>query len=685
MKASDSLPRIAVSGSKAAGAGQMAGHDSVTSLPSLSHGRHPSSAPSSNSQYRSKPIIPETGVNVQTSLQGESTPLPSEWTQKQLEMAEEVKRTKVQWENEIARHILSLYASTTALRNLKESNSLLDFVGEKVNKHQQENTIKTSVPSFSQQHGDTMEDVEEGEYGYEDDAGHHDGAEVDKAAAAAKDGLKKKKRKKKKKKKKIVEEDSTPNLSVSHSRLQKQSLVDEILGKINNYANISNQKDEYRVTNTIVARNGQIITVRGSPRCYPIWFTSTGDVYADWTRLPGRRHLQAHLSSLYERAHYKEYLQILETIIIELFRLKKYGPQEFGVGSFGISSYTQDFSKDVGSNRKKKKALGHSGTHSRHAMDKRSQQRWIDKVIVDNVSQDVIQDINQHMDPKSAFSTTSGTFPTIPEEDEAQRNPTGGTDGDDLTLEDVVELFQQLIFTTLAIVVVCIEKNMFEIAISFLNRAEQFCANKEVLERGSVRKFFKAHVCNAMAYYFYKRKKLLAAQEYVNRAMETFEVVQDFEGVGTCLLHLGAIFTNLTKFKEAHKIMYQFLAMVESGRLSTLNASPKQLCMVSVAYHNLAVVQLKMDTSDLACKSSQNARKIARLCLSHSNRYIETFQFTHKVAISDMKYDLSTRDCDDYTQEQLQVIKELSEALFAIDADVLKQPDGQGGEVSFSL
>ena len=57
--------------------------------------------------------------------------------------------------------------------------------------------------------------------------------------------------------------------------------------------------------------------------------------------------------------------------------------------------------------------------------------------------------------------------------------------------------------------------------------------------------------------------------------------------------------------------------MVEDGRLSFESATPKQLCLVAISYHNLAVVQLKMLVPDLACKNSQNARKIARLCLSY--------------------------------------------------------------------
>lgn len=104
--------------------------------------------------------------------------------------------------------------------------------------------------------------------------------------------------------------------------------------------------------------------------------------------------------------------------------------------------------------------------------------------------------------------------------------------------------------------------------------------------------------------------------------------------------------------------------MVEYGRLATENTTPKQLCMVAIAHHNLAVVQLKLLMPDLACKSSQNARKIARLCLSYSNRWVSIFQYTHEIAIADLKYDLAGKFAKDLTAEQIQLIKELSAALF---------------------
>lgn len=492
---------------------------------------------------------------------------------------------------------------------MKESRSLLDFVGEGEAEHYH-HAITNRVPGFDEP--PPPQPVQE-------------------------------KRKKAKKGKRVKHKEQGAAADDGH----KVALIDEILSKIDNYADLSSEKNVYRVTNTIRTRDGTEIVVRGTPRCFPIWFTATGDVYANWTKLPGRRHLQAHLSALYEHGFYKEYLLILETVLIELFRLAVHGPQTFGIGSFGLSS------RDVQSNTNsstKKATKGSSSTAG--------QQAWIDSLLAQS----------RHLVAPRSFD----------EDDDAE------TEGE-LSIEDITLLFQQLIMTTLAIVVLCIEKKQFEAAMRFIHKAEAHCGNIELLPVAAVRRYHKGYVCDAMAYYFFKRRKLLAAKEYAERAMAVFEQTRDYEGVGACLLHIAAVQSGLSLFKDAHRVLYQFLAMVESGRLSMVAASPKQLCMVSVAYHNLAVVQLKLDCSDLACKNSQNARKIARLCLSFSNRYIDTFQYTHSVAISDMKYDLSSRTAEDFTAEQLAVIKELSEALFAVDTEGTPGSGTNGHKIGLKL
>ena len=102
--------------------------------------------------------------------------------------------------------------------------------------------------------------------------------------------------------------------------------------------------------------------------------------------------------------------------------------------------------------------------------------------------------------------------------------------------------------------------------------------------------------------------------------------------------------------------------MVHEGRLSFTESNPKELCMIAVTYHNLAVIQMKLQVPDAAAKSSQNARKIARLCLSYSNRWINIFHWTHQLALEDVKYQLSHNY--NLSNEQRNTMMQLTELLY---------------------
>ena len=62
-------------------------------------------------------------------------------------------------------------------------------------------------------------------------------------------------------------------------------------------------------------KNGKEVIIRGQPKVFPIWFTSTGAVYSDWSLLPGGIKLQAHLKDIYERGGYEEYLDIVQRLL----------------------------------------------------------------------------------------------------------------------------------------------------------------------------------------------------------------------------------------------------------------------------------------------------------------------------------------------------------------------------------
>jgi hypothetical protein len=69
-------------------------------------------------------------VGTSQSAPGGGVALPEEWTKMRVNPPQEddSHMTKLEWENQIAKHILSLFATSHAVRNISEGNALLDFV-----------------------------------------------------------------------------------------------------------------------------------------------------------------------------------------------------------------------------------------------------------------------------------------------------------------------------------------------------------------------------------------------------------------------------------------------------------------------------------------------------------------------------------------------------------------------------
>jgi hypothetical protein len=323
-------------------------HESLGYLPPLSSKhQHNSSSFSAVQKTSVAMIIPESSVVV--GIKGLSSsqqpkemrewkeqllvlsPSKREKTQSLNEMEEEeiapfdIQKTKVEWENDIARHILSLYATTSAVKNIREANSLLDFVGERQQRQQPSRArnrtkngggmeveeeqeeyemeefdkmnITTELPSFSQEKRkktkkqqqltivETEEEEEEEEEGIE---AENNNRGEEKPASKEKAKVKKRKTKKKLLSSSISKSRSLPHITTQEEQnLKNKQFIDSVLAKIESTVSLKNEKDKYRITNTIRTRDGKEIVVRGSPKCFPIWFISSGDVFVDWTALPG--------------------------------------------------------------------------------------------------------------------------------------------------------------------------------------------------------------------------------------------------------------------------------------------------------------------------------------------------------------------------------------------------------------
>jgi len=104
------------------------------------------------------------------------------------------------------------------------------------------------------------------------------------------------------------------------------------------------------------------------------------------------------------------------------------------------------------------------------------------------------------------------------------------------------------------------------------------------------------------------------------------------------------------------------MVFLEEGDLATLTCTPRQLCLVAIGYHNLAVVEMKLECPDFAAKNIQKARKVAQLCLSYSNRWLDIFRWTQEVTIEDVKFNLAVRD--KYSSHLLKLINPLTDEMF---------------------
>lgn len=512
-------------------------------------------------------------------------PLSPRWTQQKVTgvLPDFDLHTKSEWENSLARYILSVFASKTRAtfstsQKAMKSDDIVDFVD--ISRRETVN----SVVHFMEKN----ESIRQG------------------TQRPSTTGSNFRKR---------FESINSTN-SISFSRPQSASVkpVYEANEKFRRNMKVRNDK-------------GEEVTVRTAARVTPIWFVSAGDVYADWTALPDGQKLQAQLSSFYEHRKFLEYLQVLEKVLLELW--EKIYP---------IQKNEQFFLDKRYSCRQTVRECLQSRNRSRS-----------------KTTSSPSKDISYN-----SFTVTDD-WTTLNSKDESSFMKTKTT----FDTQFVMEHWRRLIVTANAISILCVEKNRFDIALHILNKIGEWLKREDILPT-EVREELLAHVSDTRSYYFYKSQKYGSALFEIKKARKIHEKYGNTEEYNIGLLRIATIECMKSEFKEAHKRLYEFLTIIEDGKMGLNHATAKQLCLVAIAYHNLAVIQLKLQVPDLAVRSSQSARKIARLCLSYSNRWIQIFQWTHDAAVDDVNFLLSLHS-KGLNEEQTYTIKELLNTAFAPD------------------
>lgn len=206
-------------------------------------------------------------------------------------------------------------------------------------------------------------------------------------------------------------------------------------------------------------------------------------------------------------------------------------------------------------------------------------------------------------------------------------------------------LWRQFIVTVNSFAARCIEVRRYASALKLLNKALSLLelaspgkdARIAVLERSSVLDL-SAFISDTYAHYYHVRGKQHAALSYLEKAMRIHARRKNWRHVAIGHLHSSAILGKLGKASDGLKSMTQVLHMVESGQLEFGggNGSTQMIALVSVCYHNMAVLNVMKRNLGEAFMCSQNGRRLARLSLNYTNRWTETMEKTHKMVVCEL-------------------------------------------------
>jgi len=182
------------------------------------------------------------------------------------------------------------------------------------------------------------------------------------------------------------------------------------------------------------------------------------------------------------------------------------------------------------------------------------------------------------------------------------------------------------------------EQKKFGPALTLFKRAETLLEQTSALEGGNafvgnIKLQLKAFLWDGLAFYYFRRRKVNAAALYSKKALRVHFKLEQWEHVAKCHLHCASVLSMMSKHEEAIACLKQVLYMVEDGRLEVRGNSAQKVCMLAITFHNVAVEHLLQGRPGEACTASQNARRLAKVSLSYSNRWINQLEKTHAFAV----------------------------------------------------
>ena len=218
-------------------------------------------------------------------------------------------------------------------------------------------------------------------------------------------------------------------------------------------------------------------------------------------------------------------------------------------------------------------------------------------------------------------------------------------------------LWRQLVLMVNSFAIKLIQQRKYPQAIDLLDIAKNLLLYIDVNTSKPTIDELNGFIKDSLAYYYSRRDKPSAALQYITEATTIQKKRRDVLNIVKCHLHRSFILQQLNRYSESTKLLKLILKMVDDGSLdpwyktgatSSLAVTNEDssavsggndlqiVLLVAVTYHNLCCLQLLKGQIGDACMNSQNCRRLCRLCLNVSNRYLIQFEETHMKAMNEL-------------------------------------------------
>lgn len=236
--------------------------------------------------------------------------------------------------------------------------------------------------------------------------------------------------------------------------------------------------------------------IRAPTKAFPIWFSSSGDIYAEWLSLPNGDRLQSLVDKFRERKQYKEYLMAVQDVLEDSWIDSCYYVEtnmNSSASEMTYCSQTKDLSKKI-------------ITKSESRID------------------------------MSAVMNSDGQAKVV------------------LSKRELTAMWQKLVLTANAFATLLIERKDFPKSMQILQLVETWMIRDDIFATQRLKVELKSYVNNTLANYFFRRKMTKAAFSHTKLALTAQKKLKLNDCVATSLLHLSCCEYQVSHFKEAHRV-----------------------------------------------------------------------------------------------------------------------------------